>query len=54
VERISKNKINKKRRRKEKIIDREEHEELLSGLKQTFREKRVRKAKRVTDPRHRK
>lgn len=33
-------------------IDREEYEELLSELKKTSREKRVRKVKRVTDPRH--
>ena len=33
-------------------IDREEYEDLLSESKQTSREKRVRKVKRVTDPRH--
>jgi len=33
-------------------IDREEYEELLSGLKKISREKRVKETKRITDPRH--
>ncbi|TET07570.1 Gfo/Idh/MocA family oxidoreductase [Candidatus Aerophobetes bacterium] len=33
-------------------IDRQEYEELLSGLKKTSREKKVKETKRITDPHH--